>query len=81
MREAVGGSGGGWGLVCCGSVRGSLIAAMIFFQAAQGEISCGGHGFGGDVELDIVSVAVEVATMKTDDRPKWKVWSMVCGAD
>lgn len=72
-RELTVGEGGSgcfrWGLGAgCGSVRGGLIATMIFFQAAQGEISCGGHGFDGDVELDVISIAVEAAAM--DDVPK-----------
>lgn len=33
----------------------------------QSGVSCSGDGFGGDVELDIIGVAVEAATMMTYD--------------
>lgn len=31
---------------------------------------CGGEGFGGDVQLDVVSVAVEMEMMTADDVTK-----------
>lgn len=36
-----------------------------------GENSCG-DGFGGDVDLSVVSIAVKVKSMAADDVTKWK---------
>lgn len=35
-------------------------------------MSCSGDGFGGDVELDVIGVAVEVETMTMYDITMWE---------
>lgn len=41
-------------------------------QPGQDGLSCSHNGFGGDVELDIVSIAVEVKTVAADDGTDWE---------
>lgn len=43
------------------------VRSMTLFLSGSGSMKCGSNGCGGDVESDVISVAVEVETMATAD--------------